>query len=350
MINCVIESTRVLQSPYSRCWRTTVKKFSKNAAKLFPELELFSNDQERFLLEQINERSLEDFRNTKGIGEARGNAIIEHRMRHGSLSSLVDLAAIKGFGRAFFKNLLETDGVLPVRQNKHKLSDLLTPQQKKSISSLVSIDIGLSNAAYVHVDRAKRILDWKRISVPVPRPYSPMSCKKSVQQVVSDLPNAPLYIIELQSHRASRLDPAMFPFVLHLRIVEAMFHCLLQDKLVVDMNPLITARYFGLPTGARKKKAAVDLISFMIQKSENMQFFEQSPDAFFEKATSMKGSKETVRSILATSSMKGHMLDKKWQADVPDNILEYFISEKKRDDLSDCLLQALAFLDLAFQQ
>ena len=74
---------------------------------------------------------MEDFCNTKGIGEARGKAIIEHRMRHGPLSSLVDLAAIKGFGRAFFKNLVKTDGVLPVRQKKHKLSDLLTPQQKK---------------------------------------------------------------------------------------------------------------------------------------------------------------------------------------------------------------------------
>lgn len=48
------------------------------------------------------------------------------------------------------------------------------------ISSLVSIDIGLSNAAFVHVDRSKRVLDWKRISVPVQRPYSPVDCKKSV--------------------------------------------------------------------------------------------------------------------------------------------------------------------------
>ncbi len=82
-------------------------------------------------LEQINERSLDDFCNTKGIGPSRGKTIIEHRMKHGPFLSLVDLAAIKGFGRTFFKNLLESDGVLPIQQKKHKLSNLLTSEQKK---------------------------------------------------------------------------------------------------------------------------------------------------------------------------------------------------------------------------
>lgn len=170
--------------------------------------------------------------------------------------------------------------------------------------------------------------------------------------MLSSLPNAELYIIELQSHRASRVDPVMFPFVLHLRIVEAMFHCLLQSKLVFTMNPVVTARYFGLPTGQRKKKAAVDLISFMIQKTRNVQACEESPETFFEKATSIAGSKEMVGSILSTSAMKDCLLGKKWQADIviSDELLDYFIKEGKRDDLSDCLLQALAFLDLAFQE
>lgn len=116
------------------------------------------------------------------------------------------------------------------------------------------------------------------------------------------------------------------------------------------MNPMVTARYFGLPTGIKKKKAAVDLISFMIKKTENTQFLEESPDAFFEKATSMTGSKETVASILTTFSMAGHMVDKKWQADIPERFMEYFMAEKKKDDLSDCLLQALTFLDLGLQE
>jgi hypothetical protein len=52
-------------------------------------------------------------------------------MQHGPFSSLADLGAVKGLGRAFFKNLLETDGVLPIQKKKHKLSDLLTPEQKE---------------------------------------------------------------------------------------------------------------------------------------------------------------------------------------------------------------------------
>lgn len=167
---------------------------------------------------------------------------------------------------------------------------------------------------------------------------------------MSSLPDAELYIVELQSHRASHADPVMFPFVLHLRIVEAMIHCLLREKLVFDVSPLITAKYFGLPTGLRKKKAAVDLITFMIQKTENLQLLKESPETFLEKITSLKGSKETVASILSSSSVKENLVDKKWHADIPEEFLEYFTTEKKKDDLSDCLLQALAFLDLAFQE
>ena len=43
-------------------------------------------------------------------------------------------------------------------------------------------------------------------------------------------------------------------------------------------------------------------------------------------------------------------LDEKWHAVVPQSLVDYFIAEKKKDDLSDCLLQALTFLDLAFQE
>lgn len=129
-----------------------------------------------------------------------------------------------------------------------------------------------------------------------------------------------------------------------------MFHCLLNESLVFDMNPLVTANYFGLPSGLRKKKAAVNLISFMIRKAENAQLMEESPDVFFEKATRLEGSKETVSTIFAASSMGEHEFEfnEKWRAEISDELLEYFFSQKKKDDLSDCLLQALAFLDLAF--
>ena len=140
----------------------------------------------------------------------------------------------------------------------------------------------------------------------------------------------------------------MFPFVLHLRVVEAMLHCLLKDQLVLDMNPVVTAKYFGLPTGLQKKRAGVDLISFMIRKTENVQLMEEKPEAYFEKATKIDGSKETVSSILATRVMWEEYFDQKWCANFPDHLLDYFFAQKKKDDLSDCLLQALAFLDLAF--
>lgn len=52
-------------------------------------------------------------------------------MKHGPFSNLASLAAVKGLGRVFFQNLLSSDCVLSVRKKKHKLSSLLSDEQKK---------------------------------------------------------------------------------------------------------------------------------------------------------------------------------------------------------------------------
>ena len=73
----------------------------------------------------------------KGIGNMRGKAIIDHRSKHGPLKSLVELANIRGFGKAFFRNLLQTDCVIPVQQKRNRLATLLTAEQKEVIVSLI---------------------------------------------------------------------------------------------------------------------------------------------------------------------------------------------------------------------
>ena len=41
------------------------------------------------------------------------------------------------------------------------------------ISEIVSIDIGFQNAAWVHVDKDKKVLGWSRAEILKPKPYNP---------------------------------------------------------------------------------------------------------------------------------------------------------------------------------
>jgi len=46
----------------------------------------------------------------------------------------------------------------------------------------VSIDIGLSNAAWVHMDRDHNVLAWKQTNISKPKPYNPASLKPQVRK------------------------------------------------------------------------------------------------------------------------------------------------------------------------
>ena len=41
------------------------------------------------------------------------------------------------------------------------------------ISEIVSIDIGFQNAAWVRMDKDKKVLDWSRAEIIKPKPYNP---------------------------------------------------------------------------------------------------------------------------------------------------------------------------------
>ena len=55
---------------------------------------------------------------------------MEHRLKNGVLTSLEQLANIKGFGKGFFRNVLEANCCLPIQQKANKLASSLTEDQK----------------------------------------------------------------------------------------------------------------------------------------------------------------------------------------------------------------------------
>ncbi len=134
-----------------------------------------------------------------------------------------------------------------------------------------------------------------------------------VKESLGQFPPADLYVIEEQSHR----NPANRGFLnisVQLRVLEAMVLAiskLTQSFPVHSLSPNRVSRYFGTngKSGAAKKKMSTEFATKMIDTLDPM----ETPLG------------NTIK--------------------VPQDLVEYFKEEKKKDDLSDCLLQAVAVID-----
>ncbi|KAJ7372707.1 ATP-binding cassette sub- A member 3 [Desmophyllum pertusum] len=133
--------------------------------------------QKEGILKGLNNRSLEELTNTKGIGKSKATLIVQYRDSFGPLQSVEDLFQIKGFGAAFFEKLQEAGELAAVKKKTSKgletIWELLLRNKKKVISEIVSIDIGFQNAAWVHMDKDKQVLGWSRAEILKPKPYNP---------------------------------------------------------------------------------------------------------------------------------------------------------------------------------
>ncbi len=135
-----------------------------------------------------------------------------------------------------------------------------------------------------------------------------------VKESLGQFPPADLYVIEEQSHR----NPSNRGFLnisVQLRVLEAMV--LAVSKLtslspVHSLSPNRVSRYFGTngkSGAAAKKKMSIEFATKMIETLNPM----KTPLG------------NTIK--------------------VPQDLVKYFEKEKKKDDLSDCLLQAAAVVD-----
>lgn len=181
-----------------------------------------------------------------------------------------------------------------------------------------------------------------------------------IQAFVDSLPKTDAYIVEMQSHRVGKHAVALLPFVLHLRIMEAMIHCLLPPP-VIPLDPHYTSKYFGLPTGhAQKKKAAVSLVQSLFLERQELAI-EEECESFLKEKSGLEGSEAIVEGLVGnpvSSDGQDRQTIEDGELVVPSStcpnfklqisgeLIEYFQSCKKKDDLSDCLLQALAFFNL----
>ena len=132
-----------------------------------------------------------------------------------------------------------------------------------------------------------------------------------VQEALKGLPSADMFVLEMQAPRSPTLG--FLGISIELRIIEAFVHALARTALstpVQSIDARMVAHYFGIRAKNRqaKKKAAVELVSQILSDTDH----------------------------LTPMGNKTH---------VPDDLKVYFLKEKKKDDLSDSLLQAIAVFE-----
>ena len=166
-----------------------------------------------------------------------------------------------------------------------------------------------------------------------------------VQEFVNKVPKTDIYVVEMQSHRIGKQNAALLPFAVHLRVFEAMLTCLLPG-LAIPFDPLYTSKHFCLPNGTVKKKAAVNLVESLFLERSNEEPFETQCEQYVKQQQGMGGSEELVESFISSSPPGRLPRNFKPLLQISPKFVDYFKSCDKKDDLSDCLLQALAFYDL----
>lgn len=170
-------------------------------------------------------------------------------------------------------------------------------QLVRSVDRVVSIDLGTRNLALAEVTQDLRVHRLQLHDLDLPERFNPRLFAGRIRAfAAAEVPGATPVLVERQRCRTmgSRAIPEA---ILRVNFVEAMLHCFLLGR-ATSVLPDRVASTFGLPKGREKKKASTD----------------------------------TVQRLIAEH-----------QVAMPGPLHDYYMAARKKDDLSDSLLQAIAF-------
>lgn len=191
----------------------------------------------------------------------------------------------------------------PAYGNKASIIEALHMFQKtcQGISRVLSIDLGTKNLAIADISADDRIHRLALKDLELPDRYDP----RTYTQILDAFVKAELepfcdpgMVVLIERQRARTAGSHAIPeAILRVNFVEIMLHCCLKGR-AISVLPDRVASCFNLPKGPEKKKASV----------------------------------QVVKGLMAESRIK-----------LSDDALSVYHGNRKQDDLSDCILQALAF-------
>ncbi|ORY08000.1 ribonuclease H-like protein [Basidiobolus meristosporus CBS 931.73] len=211
-------------------------------------------------------------------------------------------------------------------------------ERKPIPKSIISIDIGYRNLAYVHIDSTLQILDWQRINLNVPDSYHPIEYARVVNEFVETLSNRGVsdFILERQSLRHS--SSSLFEAVVRSNLVEALIIGSLHGRgyNIFSINPITISSYLKSERGSKLLHNAGVVYNERLKKLKLM-------------APSLSGSQYNSKRYLAKKSnhigVVKHLLKTKQVIQCPAHLEDMYLRESKKDDLADCLIQSVVWYE-----
>lgn len=199
---------------------------------------------------------------------------------------------------------------------------------KKTCSSVLSFDLGYRNLAYCHLDQHATILDWARVDLDLPS-FHPSVIAPVVRQFIRDkvqdnLKVAGMVVVEQQRARSGG-GHAVLESTLRVNCVEAILWGGLYEAADIVNRPEL--KMTPLNRQSVDKVWQLEL-NDVIQ--ENPQRFRKMKAGYYHKKQ-------------AGSLLVQKWLDTNTIVNSSEALKAMYQAEKKKDDLSDCLIQALAW-------
>lgn len=180
----------------------------------------------------------------------------------------------------------------------------------EDVETIISIDLGTKNIAMAEITSNFEIFDWKIMPLHLPTTYSPKSWTNAIRMAIAPLiqraQTGQRFILERQRFIQNNHTRHRFIYpIIRLNIVEAIFHSLLGEN-VESMAASVPSKHFNLDSSSTKakKKSAVNRVKLILGNQ---------------------------------------------RVSCPNSIRDSFLSSKKQDDLADCLLQALSYLNFKWE-
>ncbi|KAI9286786.1 ribonuclease H-like domain-containing protein [Umbelopsis sp. AD052] len=204
-------------------------------------------------------------------------------------------------------------------------SDIISPTAtgpKIVPESVISIDVGYRNLAFAHITKENQVLRWQRVDLDIDNhhpSHSAISVTRFVrQQLLTNIEKECAIVIERQRFR-SMGGHSVLEHTLRVNMVEAMLWSALQCM-----------------TGPDIAKEAVNAIA--VEKYWSMTEPEFSTVSSVESKTPTRSKKKRSQDLVT------HWLDTN-VLDCNSSLRTMFSAEKKKDDLSDSLIQGVAWLN-----